>query len=122
LEAATGAGSVYIGAKRKIVAACQPVLKPTECSLHRDFFERPNNPLPAVRETLKAHPGSLFRRLMNDGLFDEERAESRRSHRDFDWSEVAQTYLREHLEKKLTFAKKLIESMGRSLSRSSPPI
>jgi hypothetical protein len=50
--------------------------------------------------------------LMNDALFDEERAESRRSHRDFDWSEVAQTYLREHPEKKLTFAKKLIQSMG----------
>jgi hypothetical protein len=50
--------------------------------------------------------------LLHDRLFDEERAESRGSHRDFDWSEVAQAYLREHPERKLTFAKKLIESMG----------
>jgi hypothetical protein len=50
--------------------------------------------------------------LLHNTLFEKERADSRGSHHDFDWAEVTREFLREHPEKRLAFAKKLLESMG----------
>ena len=61
--------------------------------------------------------------LLHDTLFEKERAEHRGAHRDYDWSEVAREFLREHPEERVAFAKKLLENMGEDsvvLSRFGP--
>ncbi len=50
--------------------------------------------------------------LLSDLLFEEERKDFH-AHRDFDWAEVAQPFLRDYPDKKLMFAKRLLENVGR---------
>ena len=50
--------------------------------------------------------------LLHNALFEKERPEARGSHRDFDWSEVTRKFLLDHPDRKLFFARRLLEHMG----------
>jgi hypothetical protein len=59
-------------------------------------------------------PSSLFESvLLHEALFEQEGTETRGSHRDYDWSQVAQKYLEEHPDMKLTVARRMLEGMGK---------
>ena len=59
-------------------------------------------------------PSTLFEAvLLHDALFDEEGSDTRGSHRDYDWSQVARRYLKDRPEMKIVVARRMLEGMGK---------
>ena len=58
-------------------------------------------------------PASLYESvLLHDALFAKAGAANRDSHLDFDWSEVARAFLLEHPDRRLLFARRMLEGFG----------
>ena len=51
--------------------------------------------------------------LLHEALFEQEGPETRGSHRDYDWSQLARMYLQDRPDRKLVIAKRMLEGMGK---------
>jgi hypothetical protein len=59
-------------------------------------------------------PSTLFETvLLHDALFEQAGSDTRGSHRDYDWSQVARRYIKDRPEMKIVVARKMLEGMGK---------